>query len=457
MKNIYALLFIAICFIHVNTFAQNNSRLQLSFTAFPKVIKQNTSTNIKLVINNAAEDFNKTVIVNYAIDEEIIASQKLNLAIANQKSQTIEFNHLFNLSAKAHVFKVWITDEKNSSLTSLSDAVQVDFLVARTTVPQLPLIEEFTSSTCAPCASFNSTFDPFLASVNANEDGGQVAAVKYQMNWPAPDNDPSYNSEGNGRRTFYAVNSIPKSFLNGIAQSNFDQSVIDAASGESAFNLVPYFYMSGDTVKATCTATSYTTMATNLKLQMALTEDFYSYSGGTTSQNTFHYVMRKMFPNYVGTIISNIHEDTTYTTSKNYKVTYGNVAQNNYNIWGTSAGFTLVAWIQNTSTKEVYQAAFANTPSALSINEKIAANAVEVFPNPAQEDFTVKLELTQQATVTYTLTDISGKLIQQPIVQDLPAGRHVLHTSTEALSPGVYFCNIKANEKAYTQKVVVIK
>jgi hypothetical protein len=324
-------------------------------------------------------------------------------------------------------------------------------------VPQLPLIEEFTSSTCGPCASFNTTFDPFLSSIDANIPGGQAAAVKYQMNWPPPGDDPSFNSDGNSRRNSYGVNSIPLSYLNGVATSTFNQAVIDAASGQSPFNLTPYFYLSGDTIKATCTAESFTNMTEILRLYLALTEDFYTYTGGTTSQTTFKYVMRKMLPNYVGTVLTNINADTTFITNRNYKLTYGNVVPSSFNIWGTSAGFTLVTWIQNTSTKEVFQAAVANTPSAQFLNESSVTSGLQIYPNPAEEFFSLKLELSEPANVSYTLSDLSGKLVQQPVTQQLPAGKHLLQTSTAELRAGIYVCSVKANDQVYTQRVTVIK
>lgn len=408
MKNIYSTLLLFLFFSGTSAFAQDHYGIKLDLTEFPKVIKQHHVVPIRLHITNTGEILNEEVIISYGIDGVVIDSKKLHLQLGPQESFETSFEHSFDVSVNEHRLSVWLAAANNPD-QKMADDLSIDFLVARTTVPQLPLIEEFTSSTCAPCASFNSTFDPFLSSINANENGGQAAAVKYQMNWPSPGDDPSYNSEGNGRKNSYSVNSIPKSYLNGVLTSTFNQSVIDAAAGESAFNLVPYYYLSGDTVKATCAATSYTTMSTALRMYMALTEDFYTYTGGTTSQTTFHYVMRKMLPNYVGTIISNIHEDTTFTTNRTYKVTYGNVVQNSYNIWGTSAGFTLVAWIQDISTKEVFQAAFANAPSAQAIKENIKQNSLEVYPNPADEQFTLKLELNTEAQVYYTLTDITGK------------------------------------------------
>lgn len=456
MKNIYRFLSLIIYFSCHQASAQNLEKLQLNITHFPNVIKQNSTQTIQVEIKGSEKSLSADYMLNMAIDNEVFYAKPINLSEIKSNVLKLSVSHQFNLLVKEHRLKVWMADQKNN-ISNISNEIETEFLVARTTVPQLPLIEEFTSSTCGPCASFNSTFDPFLASINANGAGGQVAAVKYQMNWPGAGDDPSYNAEGLGKRNFYSVNSIPQSFLNGVQTSTFNQSVIDAASGESAFNLVPYFYLAGDTVKATCQATSYTTLSTGLRVYLALTEDFYTYTGGSTSQTTFHYVMRKMLPNYVGTFISNIHEDTTYTINRNYKVTYGNVVQNNYNIWETSAGLTLVAWIQNVDTKMVYQAGFANTPSAQSINENIDQNAFEIFPNPSIEQFSLKLILQEPTKVSYTLSDMNGKLIQQEVVQQLPAGKHVLHTSTSQINPGVYLCTVKAGEHTYTERIVITK
>jgi len=448
MKN-NCLILCILSLVSVNLFAQKDSDLEYKFVEFPKVIKQNTSATIKLLVTNLGTDLNKEFIANLIVDDKIIATKNVHINLLHQKSQEIIFTNRFNLPISEHSLKFCLDDKLNS--------IETEFFVARTTVPQLPLIEEFTSSTCGPCATFNNTFDPFLSSIDANKDGGQVAAVKYQMNWPGPGDDPSYNADGNGRKGSYNVSGIPKTYLNGVAASTFNQSVIDAASGESAFKLIPYFYLSGDTVKATSTVTPYITFSSTLRVHLALTEDFYTYSGGTTSQTAFRYVMRKMLPNYVGTVISSINEDTIYTINKNYKVNYGNVIQNSNNIWGTSAGLTLVSWLQNPSTKEIYQAAIATTPSALNLVENTNNIDFAVYPNPANESFTVKLELNEITEVSYNLFDITGKLIQQPIVQELPAGKHIIQTSTHSLLPGTYICKIKTNDREFSERIIINK
>ncbi len=92
---------------------------------------------------------------------------------------------------------------------------------------RLVLIERFTSSTCPPCGYNNPIMDPWLHS----QDPDRIIGLSYHMNWPAPDNDPMYwynVGDNNGRRNFYAVNSIPQAFMDGIVniQPNYSASAL---------------------------------------------------------------------------------------------------------------------------------------------------------------------------------------------------------------------------------------
>ena len=54
------------------------------------------------------------------------------------------------------------------------------------------LLEQWTSSTCGPCASNNPTVD---ASISARFDS--LVAIKYHVGWPSPGNDPMYPAQPN--------------------------------------------------------------------------------------------------------------------------------------------------------------------------------------------------------------------------------------------------------------------
>jgi hypothetical protein len=47
--------------------------------------------------------------------------------------------------------------------------------------------------------------------------------------------------------------------------------------------------------------------------------------------------------------------------------------------------------------------------------------------------------------------------VQAPVIQELPAGKHILQTSTQNLLPGIYICTIKANDTTFTERVMVTK
>ena len=78
---------------------------------------------------------------------------------------------------------------------------------------RLVLLEEFTSSTCGPCASVNPTI---VQRLQQNPD--KFTAIFYHVSWPSPGNDPMYlanTQENNARVNYYGVNSVPYSVIDG--------------------------------------------------------------------------------------------------------------------------------------------------------------------------------------------------------------------------------------------------
>ncbi|MEA2041791.1 MAG: hypothetical protein U9N85_04485, partial [Bacteroidota bacterium] len=71
------------------------------------------------------------------------------------------------------------------------------------------LYEEFTSSTCPPCYTFNISYfnDSYLSS-----NAGTFTLIKYQMSWPSPGDD-YYTEEGGTRRSFYGISGVPTLYL----------------------------------------------------------------------------------------------------------------------------------------------------------------------------------------------------------------------------------------------------
>ncbi len=95
------------------------------------------------------------------------------------------------------------------------------FVAVNASAQRKVLVEEFTSSTCPPCAST----DPIMEAWEA-EAAEQVVVLKYHQNYPAS-GDIMYNAykEGRARHDYYGVAGIPHVEFNGMANT-FPQSVV---------------------------------------------------------------------------------------------------------------------------------------------------------------------------------------------------------------------------------------
>ncbi|MFA6951159.1 MAG: hypothetical protein WCQ70_10785, partial [Lentimicrobiaceae bacterium] len=115
--------------------------------------------------------------------------------------------HLMSPLAGVQNLKVWISNVNGTNVPDNvpgNDTISKILRIPTQTLRRVPFYEEFTSSTCSPCASFNgSTLNPFIALK-----GDQLVLVKYQMNWPN-NGDPYYTNEGGMRRDYYGLNGVP--------------------------------------------------------------------------------------------------------------------------------------------------------------------------------------------------------------------------------------------------------
>ncbi|MDX1651789.1 MAG: T9SS type A sorting domain-containing protein [Brumimicrobium sp.] len=95
--------------------------------------------------------------------------------------------------------------------------------------------------------------------------------------------------------------------------------------------------------------------------------------------------------------------------------------------------------------------------TGLSLEENNADFNLSVYPNPAQNVANVSFELENASDVSFTLTDMSGKVVYSENASNVAAGKHTLTVPTSALSNGVYFYNFKAGNAVTTQKLVINK
>jgi len=224
---------------------------------------------------------------------------------------------------------------------------------------RMVLAEECTSSTCGPCGQQNPAFDALL---QANTD--IITAIKYHVWWPAPGNDPMYlaNKADNAARTnYYNVNSVPHVMLDGTyfdgMPSQVSQNLINNASAVSSpFEIQVQHQLSPgeDTIYLTTLIHATDQVSGNLVGHVVVIEKYIHFATppGTNGEKDFYNVMKKLLPTQGGAELPSSMDNGDYVILQN-SWALDNVYDNNE--------LAAVSFVQNASTKEIFQAALSST------------------------------------------------------------------------------------------------
>lgn len=169
------------------------------------------------------------------------------------------------------------------------------------TVEHRPCLEEFTSSTCAPCASFNANFVPWC-----NDHEETITLVKYQMNWPGA-GDPYYTEEGGDRRNMYGVTWVPWTNLDGTYTDNnmgIIQTMYDASMAEPGLiSMAGTHTLEGTVMDIEVSMVPFTNME-DITVFIVVFEYLTEDNATTNGETEFEHVMMKMVPDAFGTDVT---------------------------------------------------------------------------------------------------------------------------------------------------------
>lgn len=435
----------------------------LDAVSFPRVVGSPSSTPVKITVSNQGAATISSLKISYTLDAATPVSQTFTgLSIAPFGSQALSFTAaIVNPTAGAHNVSVSILEVNGAAdvvATNNTKATNA-FTGATKNVTRAALIEEFTSSTCVPCAGFNVTFDPLILTNNANVTSSNFNVVKYQMNWPNPGNDVSYNNDGLARRTFYNVTGIPDHFTNGADGAGGNQAEITASKVPTAFmDIAGTYTVTKDSLIATATITPwFTTTGGNYKVHMAATEYKYVNNGATTTQKDYYHVMRAMLNAGAGAGVTSWTSGVPQTFTWSMKYSVGAVAQMNNNFWSTPTGGNLIIFVQDASSKEVMQSKSVK-PVGVGVNTIVnVVKEVSIFPNPAANSAVVNLDLITSTNVSIDVTDITGRVVSRIAPSYMVAGEHMVNLSLTDLANGLYNVIIRTDAGSVNQRLSVVK
>jgi hypothetical protein len=91
-----------------------------------------------------------------------------------------------------------------------------------------------------------------------------------------------------------------------------------------------------------------------------------------------------------------------------------------------------------------------STEKALAVN-----TALDVYPNPSSDVAAVRFSLTNPASVSLQLYDVTGRMVREIAQRDMHTGDHQVMINTSALKQGVYLLRLNSNDQTQVKRIVV--
>jgi predicted nucleotidyltransferase len=419
--------------------------------------------NTPLTLSGTMRNFGGSAItsmrLNYQVNGGAVVSQNLS-GLNITTTSLYNFSHATQWTPNAngnHTIKVWADQlNGNADQNNLNDTITVSTYVAANLAQRKVLYEQFTSTTCGPCASSDPAINTFLNNNAVNTHSGKIVALKYHMNYPAPGNDPAYTTECATRATYYSVSGIPSANIGNVYDGhplNLTQPTIDTEYARPAiFSIGVTGSYSANEVNVNVDLTSYVEFNTaNTRLHVVIMENELSRNDfnplPATNQQTFKYVMRKMLPNANGTLLTSFELSET----KNFEFTHTLTNA----LKGDMENVTVVVFVQNNTTKEVYQVTESKLVS-LSLAENSLEKSLNIYPNPASESATLVFD----ANASDASVEVINSLGQTVHTVNLGTvnGQQQLTIPTATFAEGLYFVTVKTKTGSVaTARLSVVK
>lgn len=287
-------------FDDIEIFTQENLDAQLATIDLNSVIGAGTKDIACTVTNKGVETVNE-ITMSYQIDNESAVVETFSLNLSTFQSAQLTFTEPVTFIPGTYNLTVSIeavngTSDDDPSNNSLEKTIGVSLGETQ----RIPMIEHFSSSTCGPCVSVNTTM---LSLCNNNP--GKFTYTKYQMNWPG-NGDPYYTSEGGTRRTYYGVSAVPQCFLDGEDQgyAAVQQTVLDNHYNAPAFaDVRGSFNVSGNTITVKVDFMAFYDLNT-AKAFVTVNEKETHGNVGTNGETSFHHIFMKFLTAATGNAVN---------------------------------------------------------------------------------------------------------------------------------------------------------
>ncbi|MDQ3109789.1 MAG: M43 family zinc metalloprotease [Bacteroidota bacterium] len=95
------------------------------------------------------------------------------------------------------------------------------------------------------------------------------------------------------------------------------------------------------------------------------------------------------------------------------------------------------------------------TGNGVGVEETASGSSFDLFPNPSQDNTTIRFALTQRENVKITMTDLDGRVVKEISNGEFSEGEHVVPFSTAELASGMYLITVDNGTARHVKKLAV--
>ena len=307
--------------------------------------------NVNFTVQNMGSTAIQSFEATYQIGDQEAVTETFSVYMTSFEENTLSFEKVETLLPGSYDINMNITKvngwDEDSNLDN--NSITNDFSVAIATTQRIPMIEHFSSSTCAPCVLLNSLMNNLC-----NNNPGKFTYTKYVVNWPGS-GDPYFINESYDRCLFYNVSSVPQIFLdselqvtNGTPQPVTNSKLSQRYAVPAFADVRGAFNVEGNIITLTADVMSYVDL-NDVKTYITVNEKTTTENVGTNGETEFHHVIMKMFGGSEGNA-------TTIKAGEYQRFEYScDMSETNME---EMSDLEVAVWLQDPSTKEIFNSRF---------------------------------------------------------------------------------------------------
>ncbi len=302
------------------------------------------------------------------------------------------------------------------------------------------LLEHFTNTRCGTCASRNPTFFDLV-----HENEGDVHHISIHP--PVPYSQCAFyqhNTNDNlSRADFYGVPGTPRVYVGGVRNSEngklMSQERLNTHLNQTApIQIIVSELEENNSREVSISIQTYEELeGDNLTLFAAVVEKEVAYNAPNGEKEHFN-VLRELRPNFDGTRF----QPAAVGESKSFDFSYNLNAE-----WDASQVYVL-AFVQNTQTKEVLNSGTKFDDVSTSIEETALDRNIQLYPNPTSDFIYLQSKEQTIDIQRVSLYNNSGILLES--FKGNPSKMDIREYPS-----GIYFVKLESEKAVSYRKVIV--